>query len=57
VLREENGFSEDSTHIVKGSALGALEDTKPELGVEAINQLMEAVDQSIPTPDRWMFTS
>jgi elongation factor Tu len=30
----------------------ALEDTKPELGVEAINQLMEVADQTIPTPER-----
>ena len=48
----EMEFSEDNTPIVKGSALCALEDTKPELGVEAINQLMEVVDQTIPTPER-----
>ena len=34
-LLEEMG----GVHIVQGSALCALEDTKPELGVEAINQL------------------
>jgi len=51
-LLEEMGFSEDNTPIVKGSALCALEDTKPELGLEAINQLMEVVDQTIPTPER-----
>merc|ERR1719318_1209568 len=51
-LLEEMGFSEENTPIVKGSALCALEDTKPELGVEAINQLMEVVDQTIPTPER-----
>jgi len=48
----EMGFSEDNTPIVKGSALCALEDTKPELGVDAINQLMEVVDNTIPTPER-----
>ena len=52
-LLEEMGFSEDSTPIVKWSALWcALEDTKPELWVEAINQLMEVVDHLIPTPER-----
>jgi len=51
-LLEEMGFSEENTPIVKGSALCALEDTKPELGLEAINQLMEVVDQTIPTPER-----
>eukprot|EP00092_Neocalanus_flemingeri_P001049 GFUD01001119.1.p1 GENE.GFUD01001119.1~~GFUD01001119.1.p1 ORF type:complete len:483 (-),score=152.01 GFUD01001119.1:123-1394(-) len=51
-LLDEMGFSEDNTPIVKGSALCALEDTKPELGLEAINQLMEVVDKTIPTPER-----
>jgi len=51
-LLEEMGFSEEDTPIVKGSALCALEGTKPELGVEAINQLMEVVDNTIPTPER-----
>ena len=53
-LLEEMGFSKGNTSIVKGSALCALEDTKPELGVEAINQQMEVVDQTIPTPVRDM---
>jgi elongation factor Tu len=51
-LLEEMGFSKENTSIDKGSALCALEDTKPELGVEAINQLMEVVDHPIPTPER-----
>jgi translation elongation factor EF-Tu-like GTPase len=37
-LLEEMGFSKGNTSIVKGSALCALEDTKPELGVEASHQ-------------------
>ena len=49
---EELWFSEYNTPIVKGSALCALEDTKPELGVEAINQLMGVVDKTIPTQGR-----
>ena len=50
-LLEEMGFREDNTPIVIWSALRALEDTKPELGIEAINQLMEVVDQTIPDRD------
>ena len=49
---EELWFSEYNTPIVKGSALCALEDTKPELRVEAITQLMGVVDKTIPTPGR-----
>ena len=32
---------EEMVHIVQGSALCALEDTKPKLGVEAINQFTD----------------
>ena len=45
-------FPGDDIPIVKGSALCALEDKKPELGREAINALMDAVDSYIPQPDR-----
>jgi len=50
-LLGEMGFSED-TPIVKGSALCALEDRNPELGVKAIEELMEVVDTTVPTPER-----
>jgi len=46
------GYSEEASPIVKGSALAALEGTHPELGEVAINQLMEVVDTTIPTPER-----
>merc|ERR1711936_1330708 len=46
------GFSEDVSPIVKGSALCALEETKPELGQNAIEELMRVVDEVIPTPQR-----
>jgi elongation factor Tu len=45
-------FPGDDIPIVKGSALCALEDKNPELGKEAILELMKAVDEAIPTPDR-----
>ena len=51
-LLDAMGFSEDDTPIVKGSALCALEDTKPELGQNAIEELMAVVDKTIPTPER-----
>lgn len=45
-------FPGDKIPIVKGSALCALNDEKPELGKEAIMKLMAAVDEYIPTPER-----
>jgi elongation factor Tu len=45
-------FPGDDIPIVKGSALMALEDKKPELGKNAILELMNAVDASIPQPER-----
>jgi len=50
-LLSEMGFSDD-VPIVKGSALCALEGTKPELGEKSIEELMNTVDESIPTPER-----
>ena len=45
-------FPGDDIPIVKGSALMALEDKKPELGKNAILELMKAVDTAIPQPER-----
>jgi elongation factor Tu len=45
-------FPGDTIPIVKGSALMALEDKKPEIGKNAILELMNAVDESIPQPER-----
>jgi elongation factor Tu len=45
-------FPGDDIPIVKGSALMALEDKRPEIGKEAILKLMEAVDAYIPQPER-----
>jgi elongation factor Tu len=42
----------DKIPIIRGSALCALEDKKPELGHDAILKLMDAVDASIPQPKR-----
>eukprot|EP00088_Acartia_fossae_P041768 TRINITY_DN436_c0_g1_i2.p1 TRINITY_DN436_c0_g1~~TRINITY_DN436_c0_g1_i2.p1 ORF type:complete len:474 (-),score=150.00 TRINITY_DN436_c0_g1_i2:23-1408(-) len=51
-LLDEMGFPEENSPVVKGSALCALEGTKPELGVQAIEELMKTVDECIPTPER-----
>ena len=45
-------FPGDTIPIVRGSALCALEDKKPELGRNAILELMKAVDSAIPQPER-----
>ncbi|WP_394270717.1 elongation factor Tu [Qipengyuania sp.] len=45
-------FDGDNIPIVKGSALAALEGRDPEIGENAIKELMKAVDEYIPTPDR-----
>jgi elongation factor Tu len=45
-------FPGDDIPIVKGSALAALEGRDPEIGENAIRELMQAVDDYIPTPDR-----
>ncbi len=45
-------FPGDTIPIVKGSALMALEDKRPEIGRESVLALMNAVDEAIPQPER-----
>jgi elongation factor Tu len=45
-------FPGDDIPIIKGSALCALEDKQPEIGEQAILELMKAVDAYIPQPER-----
>jgi elongation factor Tu len=45
-------FDGDNIPIVKGSALAALEGRDPEIGENSIRELMKAVDEHIPQPDR-----
>ena len=49
-LLTEYGFDGDNTPIIRGSALKALEGE--EKYVKAIEELMDAVDEWIPTPER-----
>ena len=51
-LLSKYDFPGDKIPIVRGSALMALEGKKPELGHDAVLKLMEAVDASIPQPER-----
>ncbi len=45
-------FPGDKTPIIKGSALAALEGKDDEVGKNSIIELMKAVDEHIPQPDR-----
>ena len=49
-LLSEYGFDGDNTPVIRGSALKALEGE--EKYVKAIEELMDAVDEWIPTPER-----
>ena len=51
-LLNKYNFPGDTTPIIRGSALCALEGTNKELGEDAIRALMKAVDEFIPTPVR-----
>jgi elongation factor Tu len=54
-IREElskRDFDGDNIPIISGSALAALEDSNPETGRQAILNLMKAVDDWIPQPER-----
>src|SRR4051794_968220 len=51
-LLSSYGFPGDDIPIIKGSAVCALEGKQPEIGHEAILELMKAVDAYIPQPER-----
>ena len=53
-LLSKYGFPGNDVPIIRGSALKALEGDKGELGVAAIDKLLEALDSYIPEPDRPM---
>lgn len=48
------GFEGDETPVIMGSALMAMQNQKPEIGSQKIDELLEAVDEWIPTPNRDM---
>lgn len=51
-LLTQYGFDGDETPVIMGSALCALEGREPEIGSQAIEKLLDAVDEYIPTPTR-----
>jgi elongation factor Tu len=51
-LLSKYDFPGDSTPIVKGSALKALEGDQSEIGVPAVIKLVEEMDKYIPVPER-----
>src|SRR6202034_4459882 len=51
-LLSKYNFPGDKIPVIKGSALCALEDRNPDLGHDAILELMKAVDANIPQPER-----
>jgi elongation factor Tu len=51
-LLSEYDFPGDDVPIIAGSALAAMEGNTPEIGEEKIRELMAAVDDYIPQPER-----
>jgi elongation factor Tu len=51
-LLSSYGFEGEETPIIFGSALCALEGRQPEIGEKKIDELLDAVDTWIPTPQR-----
>jgi elongation factor Tu len=51
-LLSKYDFPGDDIPIIKGSALMALEDKNPDIGRNAVLELMKAVDSYIPQPER-----
>jgi elongation factor Tu len=51
-LLSSYNFPGDDIPMIRGSALCALEDKDPKLGHDAILELMKAVDEYIPQPER-----
>jgi elongation factor Tu len=45
-------FAGDDVPIIKGSALAAVEQRDPHIGKEKVLELMQAVDDYIPVPER-----
>ncbi|KAJ6220438.1 hypothetical protein RDWZM_006250 [Blomia tropicalis] len=51
-LLSELGYDGDKVPFIKGSALAAMEEKKPEIGEESIGKLMEVIDAEFPDPQR-----
>jgi elongation factor Tu len=51
-LLSKHDFDGDNVPVIKGSALAALEDSNRTTGHDAVLELMKAVDEFIPQPER-----
>jgi len=51
-LLDKYEFPGDDTQVVKGSALKAMQDTDPEIGEASIVELVKALDEHVPMPER-----
>lgn len=51
-LLETYGFDDENTPIIKGSALNALNGTRPEIGTDKIKELMSSIDTWLDQPQR-----
>jgi len=51
-LLEKYGFDSVNTPVIAGSALCALDGTRPEIGSDSIKKLLDAVDKWVPQPER-----
>lgn len=51
-LLEKYGYDADNTVFVRGSALMCLNNEKPEIGQNKIEELINAMDSTIPLPER-----
>jgi elongation factor Tu len=51
-LLKQYGFPGDEVPFVRGSALNALEGKNPEIGENAIRELVKKIDEYIPLPER-----
>jgi len=51
-LLSKYGFPGDDIPVIRGSALAGLEGKDTEIGTQALDKLMAAVDSYIPTPER-----
>jgi len=51
-LLKKYGFPGDEVPVIRGSALAAMEGRDPEIGEKSILELMNAVDEYIPLPER-----
>lgn len=51
-LLNEYGYPGDAAPVIVGSALSVLEDKNPEIGVNSVKELLNALDTKFQMPDR-----